>query len=141
MFNLLVVSCHYSARYINSDNYVNKQNTNFKNKIFYLKNNKKRSIINDFMCEMANSGTEDDKISFNNIHFLWKIYLKNKNIPNIILKSEFETIIKERYTYSNNYLTKIKSIYLRNIKLFKKWQNNIVYDMNDEMELVKFMRY
>ena len=136
LFNLLVVSCHYSARYINSDNYVNKQNTNFKNKIFYLKNNTKTSIINDFMCEMANSGTEDDKISFNNIHFLWKIYLKNKNIPNIILKSEFETIIKERYTYSNNYLTKIKSIYLRNIKLFKKfWQNNIVYDMNDEMEI------
>lgn len=136
LFNLLVVSTHYSTRYVNADNYVNKQNTNFKNKIFYLKNNTKTSIIHDFMCEMANSGTEDDKISFNNIYFLWKIYLKKKNIPNIILKSEFETILKNRFTYNNNHLTKIKSVYLRNIKLFKKfWQANVIKDDNDEIEI------
>ena len=136
LFNLLVVSCHYSTRYVNADNYANQRNLIFKNKIFYLKNNTKTNIIHDFMCEMANTGTENDKISFNNIHFLWKIYLKKKNIPNIILKSEFEKIVKEGFCHNNNYLTKIKSIYLRNVKLFKKfWQNNIIYDINDEMEI------
>ena len=68
--------------------------------------------------------------------FLWKIYLKNKNIPNTILKSEFENIIKDKLSNNNNYFTSIKSIYLTKVKLFQKfWQKTIVKDINDSIEI------
>jgi hypothetical protein len=68
--------------------------------------------------------------------FLWKIYLKNKNIPNTILKSEFENIIKEKLENTNNIFTNVQSNYLENVKLFKKfWEVGMQRDMNEEMEI------
>ena len=51
------------------------------------------------------------KISFNDMYFLWKIYLKNKNIPNTILKTEFEEIIKSKLENINNILKIVKVIF------------------------------
>ena len=136
LFNFLVVSSHYSSRYVNADNYVKNRNILFKKKIFYLKNNTKNDCIQDFITNMIEKGSLNDKISINSMFFLWKIYLKNKNIPNTILKSEFENIIKDKLSNNNNYFTSIKSIYLTKVKLFQKfWQKTIVKDINDSIEI------
>ena len=52
LYNLLVVCCYYSTRYINADNYINKGNDIFKKKIFYLKNNTKQDLVNQFKQKM-----------------------------------------------------------------------------------------
>ena len=141
LFNILVVCTHYSTRYINADNYAIQRNNQFKNKIFYLKNNTKGKCIMDFFDVMINKGSDDDKISMNDLFFLWKIYLKNKNIPNTILKSEFEQISRNALIYkcqhnNNIQFIGIKSSYLNKVKLFKKfWQNKITLDENDEIEI------
>ena len=135
LFNFLVVCCHYSARYKDADSYVNKRNINFKNKIFYLKNHTKEDLLTQFINEMINNNI-NHKINFNDMFFLWKIYLKNKNIPNTILKSEFENIIKEKLENTNNIFTNVQSNYLENVKLFKKfWEVGMQRDMNEEMEI------
>ena len=66
---------------------------------------------------------KDDKlkINFNDMYFLWKIYLKNKNIPNTILKTEFEEIIKNKLSNINNIFTNCKSNFLDNVKIFKNF--------------------
>tara|TARA_Y100000287_G_scaffold144572_1_gene119339 strand:- start:2707 stop:4236 length:1530 start_codon:yes stop_codon:yes gene_type:complete len=141
LFNILVVCTHYSTRYINADNYAIQRNNQFKNKIFYLKNNTKGKCIMDFFDVMINKGSDDDKISMNDLFFLWKIYLKNKNIPNTILKSEFDKISRNALIYkcqnnNNIQFLGIKSSYLNKVKLFKKfWQNKITLDENDEIEI------
>ena len=136
LFNILVVCTHYSTQYINANNYAIQRNNQFKNKIFYLKNNTKEKCIMDFSDVMINQGCPNDKISMNDMFFLWKIYLKNKNIPNTILKSEFEQIAKSSLPNNNIQFIGIKSSYLNKVKLFKKfWQNNIILDTNDEIEI------
>ncbi len=135
LFNFLVVCCHYSTRYINADSYVNKRNITFKNKILYLKNNTKENIIGIFLEEMILQST-DNSISLNDIYFLWKIYLKNKNIPNTILKTEFELILKNKLLNNNNNFLDVKSNYLDNVKLFKRfWDVTINRDVDDEIEI------
>lgn len=149
LFNLLVVCSHYSTRYINADNYAQQRNNQFKNKIFYLKNNTKTNCIEHFIRNMINVGTSDNKININDMFFLWKIYLKNKNIPNTILKTEFENIMKNKFHNNNNYFIGLKSSYLKKVKLFKKfWQNKVIKDDNDEIEiselyalLIKWLEY
>lgn len=136
LFNILVVCSHYSTRYINADNYAIQRNNQFKNKIFYLKNNTKQKCIRDFFDVMINQGDANAKISMNDMFFLWKIYLKNKNIPNTILKSEFEQIAKSSLPNNNIQFIGIESSYLNKVKLFKKfWQNNIILDIHDEIEI------
>ena len=135
LFNLLVVSCHYSTRYVNADCYVKKRNVNFKNRIFYLKNNTKDNLVQEFIEKMI---VKDDKlkINFNDMYFLWKIYLKNKNIPNTILKTEFEEIIKNKLSNINNIFTNCKSNFLDNVKIFKKfWNETIERDFDNEIEI------
>ena len=106
LYNFIVVCCHYSARYINADNYINKQKNLLKNKILYLKNNTKEKIVETFIHSMIESEHDtNNKILFKDIYFLWKMYLKQKNIPEILYKTEFESIIREKLNYHyNNFL-------------------------------------
>ena len=87
LFNFLVVCCHYSTRYVNADSYVNKRNDTFKNKNLYLKNNTKEEYNYHIHTRNDIQESENNSISLNDIYFLWKIYLKNKNIPNTDIKN------------------------------------------------------
>ena len=64
---------------------------NFKNKIFYLKNNTKQEFISKFKDTMLVE--ESGQIHIKDMFFLWKIF-KTKNLPNMIYKAEFENILK-----------------------------------------------
>jgi hypothetical protein len=135
LFNFLAVCCHYSARYISANNYVNKGNAILKTKILYLKNNTKEELITKFAEKMLIT-EESHKIHSKDLFFLWKIYLKQQNLPNVIYKLEFETIVKNKLTNSNNFFTGIQSNYLDNTKFLKKfWETQMLKDVNDEIEI------
>jgi len=135
LYNFLVVSCYYSTRYINADKYVNKRNDQFKNKIFYLKNNTKEEFISQFKETMLvqESGGQ---IHIKDMFFLWKIYLKQKNLPNTIYKAEFENILKDTMNSSSYFFIDIKSNYLNNTKMVQKfWREFIIKEMDEELEI------
>jgi hypothetical protein len=135
IFNFLAVCCHYSARYVSAVNYVNKGNAVLKSKILYLKNNTKEELIHTFSEKMLIKGG-NHKIHLKDMFFLWKIYLKQRNIPNIIYKLEFETIIKNKVDNSNNFFTSIKSNYLAGAKFLKKfWITHMLKDNDEEIEI------
>ena len=135
IFNLIVVCCHYSARYINAENYLSKQNTTLKNEIFYIKNTTKEDIIQTFLDSMIQSETNAG-IHIKDIYFLWKIYLKQKNLPNVIYKANFENIIREKLSYTYSNFLGIKSNYLVNVSYFKDFfTNNIILSVNDILEI------
>ena len=137
LFNLIVLCCHYSTRYVNAEKYVLQRNQIFKNKIFYLKNNSKQELVNIFVSEMCNS-SENSSVSMSDMFYLWKLYLKSKKIPNIMFKSEFEELLKNntKINFENNNIKNIESNYLINIKNFKRfWNNNIKFDEGEEIEV------
>ena len=135
LYNLLVVCCYYSTRYINADNYINKVNDIFKKKILYLKNNTKQDLVNQFKQKMIIQESNNN-IHIKDMFFLWKIYLKQQNLPNMIYKSEFENIIKENMTINNNLFLNIKSNYLNNTKIVQKfWNQTISKGVEDELEI------
>ena len=135
LYNLLVVCCYYSTSYINADNYVNKRNDIFKKKIFYLQNNTKQDLINQFKEKMIIQEVNKN-IHIKDMFFLWKIYLKQQNLPNMIYKAEFENIIKENMLNNNNLFLDIKSNYLNNTKIVQKfWNQTISKDVGDNLEI------
>ena len=133
LFNLIVVCCHYSARYINSENYANKQNSTFKSNVFYWKDNSKEDIIKKFIHLMIEKGVTTDFIHFKDIYFLWKIYLKQINMPNMIYKGEFENIIRDQLNYYSNNFIGIKSNYLVNVSYFKEFCHTYILTNTDNV--------
>ena len=135
LYNLLVVCCHYSTIHINADNYISKGPEVFKNKICYLKNNTKEDLINEFKQKMIIQESNAN-IHIKDMFFLWKMYLKHQNLPNMIYKAEFENIMKENMTNDNNLFLNIKSNYLNNTKIVQKfWHQTISKDVEEELEL------
>ncbi len=135
LFNFLVVCCHYSTRYINADKYVDKRNSSFKNNIFYLKNNTKYEFIDKFIIQMTIK-EEAGQIRLKDMFYLWKIYLKQNSLPNMIYKAEFENILREKIENNNSFFTGIKSHYLNNTKLVQKfWNQSIIKDNAEELEI------
>ena len=133
--NFIIVCCHYSTRYIHADNYANKQAINFKEKLFYLKNHTKENIINEFINNIFEK-CSNNNIKWEDIYFLWKFYIKNKNIPNMIYKADFENIIRNNLDHNGNIFINIKSNHLNNVEYFKKFCNdNITTDEDDILEI------
>tara|TARA_Y100000768_G_C23978625_1_gene684437 strand:+ start:1344 stop:2861 length:1518 start_codon:yes stop_codon:yes gene_type:complete len=135
LYNFLVVCCYYSTRYMSADKYVIKRNESFKNKIFYLKNNTKQEFITKFKDTMLveESGGQ---IHIKDMFFLWKMYLKQKNLPNMIYKAEFENILKDTINSSASFFINIKSNYLNNTKMVQQfWHQFITKEIDEELEI------
>jgi hypothetical protein len=154
--DLLCVACHYSTRFTNSDTFLEtKIDEELKNRVLFLKMNTPKTIIDTF-CELyieklppqtnsnnfspnnlSNDATCDFKkmnycITWKNMHFIWKKYISNMGIPNIIFYNTIKNLLKERFEYHepNDTFYNITSKYLPVVSEFIKfWDNSIVYDI------------
>ena len=136
--NLLCVASHYSNRYINSDNFIenNAEDEELKNYAFYIKNKNQIDILNQFcnsyieevVKDTTNSSNDISKIEWKNIHFLWKQFICNNSLPNIIYSNTLKTLLKEKFTYDEkeDIFLNITSKYLPMISEFIHfWQETI----------------
>ena len=126
--NLLCVSAHYSNRYENADNFVEtKLDEEFKNYSYYLKNNTQTEIVNSFSNKFLQS-VSGTKIGWKNLHFIWKQFLSNSNLPNMIYSNVLKSILKETYAYdeTTDSFINITSKYLPiESDFIKFWEKNI----------------
>jgi hypothetical protein len=100
--DLLCVAAHYSKQYENSDKFIeNKCDDELTNYVYYLKNTKQIDIINNFCIKSIKVDDENTgvKIEWKNLHFIWKLYLHNFNLPNMIYSNTLKTILKSKYNY------------------------------------------
>ena len=128
--NLLCVSCHYSNRYENSDNYIdNKSDEELKNYSYYLKNNTQQQIIDNFCLKYIKIDEINNcKIEWKNLHFVWKQFLSSSCLPNMIYSNTLKNIFKERYNYNeiNDSFINITSKYLPiQSDFIKFWETTI----------------
>ena len=101
--DLLCVAVHYSNRYENADTFIDsKADEELKNYSYYLKNITQKEIVEQFsnkFLEQVNNGT---KIAWKSIHFIWKQFLLNSNLPNMIYSNTLKNILKDKFTYEES---------------------------------------
>jgi hypothetical protein len=160
--DLLCVASHYSTRYTNSDNFLEtKIEDELKNRVLFLKMNTPKTIIDAFceqyieqLSKMGGTGsdctmtiastiasTSDNtyhvkkmnySITWKNMHFIWKKFLSNMGMPNIIFFNTIKNILKERFEYdeTNDTFYDVTSKYLPVVSEFIKfWDETIIYDI------------
>ena len=98
------------------------------------KNGGTNKIINDFtkdMLSINNTSGHSTKINTKNMLYLWKLYLENKNLPNIMFINTFKDRLKQEIEYNEESDTfiNVTSKHLPFVSNFLHfWNNNIEID-------------
>ena len=101
--DLLCVAVHYSKRYESSDKFIeNKTDEEFIDYAYYLKNSNQNIIVSEFCNKYIIDTSINIQIEWKNLHFLWKQFLSNSNLPNIIYSNTLKNLLKELYTYNED---------------------------------------
>lgn len=104
--DILCVAAHYSSRHLDSDTFMETTaDEEFKQYTFYLKNNDKKNIIEDFckfsldemsdFNELKNETAEKKALNkslmtWKNMHFIWKHYISQMSFPSIIYSQQLK---------------------------------------------------
>jgi len=140
--DLLCVASHYSQRYNNAENFLNiiKEDRNFHDHVLYLSYTNQEEIIEHFIKECFTMSTNNENtdnidnklsISWKNMHYIWKIYLSNIHIPNMIYSNNLKEFLKLKLNYKEDgdVFINITSKYLPQIRNFLKfWESYIIID-------------
>lgn len=157
--DLLCVSTHYSERYGNADNYLHlKGDEDIKMYVLYFVNNTLNTIINDFISQCIESSNNlynnsqsllnDSEITWKNMHYIWKLYLSNLNIPNMIYSQQLQELLTTKLPYKNDsgslIFINVTSKYLPNVSSFLSfWDKHIIItndsSSDDEYEIDELM--
>ena len=137
ILDIFFVALHYSNRFNNSESYINTcYNFSLKKYTLYLKNNSISDLIEDF----TNNNLiicENSHISSKNIIYLWKLYLKEKNLPNLIFQNTLKSLLKNKLNYEENrdIFTNISSSSLPLVSNFLDFWEKTIIDDEDELSL------
>lgn len=135
ILDIMSVAVHYSKRYGNSDDYILSKKDDYPSikNILYLSSTNKNSIINDFLkTTMIKVENKDVHMSFNEILYVWKIYLFNKNLPNVIFQRELKKLLNDKLDNKDDIYLGITSTYQTFIKnLMHFWRENISNGENE----------
>lgn len=160
--DFLCVATHYSERYTNSDNYLNtKAEDNIRKYAMYFSMNNLDKIIGDFVSQyiepvapaaqssQLNTGsvstsTSISSLSWKNMHYIWKLYLSNNKIPNMVYANNLKVLLKSRLPYNEDgadiIFTNVTSKFLPNVSNFLSfWEKHITIscdtDFDEEYEI------
>lgn len=102
ILDFLIVSIHYSNRYKNSLNYINEECNNVKliDYCNFLNNSSDSLFLTNFIKQFINDNKiictykNDCNISFQNLKYLWNLYLYEKNIISFLSNEQLKEKIK-----------------------------------------------
>ena len=141
--NLLCVAAHYSNRYENSDKFLSmKTDEELSNYAYTLKNITQNDIVNKFVNECLDKTTDEYKIEWKNLHFVWKQFLSNSGMPNVIFSTTLKNLLCESLNYDKetDSFIGVTSKYLPFYKDFLSfWESTITTtntnDFENELEI------
>ena len=98
--DLFCVACHYSTRFNGADEYINKKaGQTLKEYTLFVTSKTQEDIINDFGDSMIDVISESSPsqltyiLKMKDMHFLWKNYMDNLKIPNIVYQSTVKQLL------------------------------------------------
>jgi hypothetical protein len=137
MIDLLCVASHYSQRYGSADGFLQKCSEHkLVEHALFLNKNTTETIIDKFL-EKTITALPSSKINSKNMIFLWKTFLVEQNIPNILFHANLKTILKDKYKYdeeSDSYLD-ITSSHLPVVSKFIKFWDTSIIEYDSELEI------
>tara|TARA_B100001769_G_scaffold271658_2_gene264814 strand:+ start:2375 stop:3880 length:1506 start_codon:yes stop_codon:yes gene_type:complete len=138
--DIICVSSHYSMRYKSSDNFLNQCNeNNLIEHSYYLFKNSTDNIIDNFI-EKSITTCENSVITNKNMLFIWKAFLKEKNLPNILFHETLINILKTKLNYENTTFINITSMILPIVVDFKNYWDKNIYEGDDTYEIDELCR-
>jgi hypothetical protein len=137
IMNLICCSIHYSNRYENGDNFLDKiinMDVDTVQPIYWIKNTTKEHLIDSFISDYIY--TKDGyKISEKDMLFLWKSYIKKYNYINIFTKqTDILTYIASKLKY-NTFFNNVGSHYLPYVQNFKEFWTKFIYSDEGNYEI------
>jgi hypothetical protein len=137
--DILCVACHYSNRYLSSDNFMLKicNDDALVKSVFYLCDIEPVDIVHLFLNEFIQiDNSQESVISWKNMQYMWKQFLELKILPSVMFLNTFKTILIEFMpTYYNAELDIFQGVYCNYFESIQKfmqfWETSIVYDDNE----------
>lgn len=133
--NILCVACHYSNAHGDSDNFLRMREELCDYALFLRNNNTQGSIVDNFCKHCFEENTMEVEshnskvnMSWKNVQYVWKTYIGELNIPNVIYGNSLKALLKLKYKYdeSSDSFPEITSKYLPIISDFILfWQKTI----------------
>jgi hypothetical protein len=137
MLNFLCVAVHYASRFETADMFlVNCSETRLVEHSLFLTKNTPESIVDTFI-EKSLTPCAASSIDTKNIIFLWKKFLDDLSIPNIIFYELLKTILKSKLKYDekNECFVGITSVHLPLVSQFLKFWESTIVECTDENEM------
>jgi len=136
--NLMCVATHYSNRYQNSDNFLNtRSDDDLTNYVYTLRNTTQNGLVQQFIGEFLDKTSDDFRIEWKNLHFIWKQFLSANNLPNVVFSNSLKNILKQyiQYDEDSDSFIGITSKYLPVYKDFIQfWTNTIINTTSNTFE-------
>jgi hypothetical protein len=130
---LMIASVTYSTRYGNSDGYLIQ---NKMDDIFILKQNTPESLITYFLSLYT---TPEGNMSYKDVYFLWKTFLRSKYLPFVISQQNFKLILQQQGICEGDYC-KLTTMLQTNLLKFKHfWDTYMVADEEYSYELLEII--
>jgi hypothetical protein len=143
MFDLLCVSAHYYLRYGSPDHFLSQcGDTELVDYANFLCKNTPDKIVDMFM-ETKISQCPSGKINSKNMLFIWKKFLEERNIPNIIMHGPLKNILKSKISYDEqkDMFMDVTSIHLPVVSQFIHFWDTIIIEEDDtEIEVDELQR-
>jgi hypothetical protein len=135
ILNLICCSIHYSNRYENGDNFLDKTiDTATTSSIYWIKNTTKYNLIDSFVDEYLYP-KDGYKINEKDMLFLWKSYIKKHDYINIFTKhTDVLSHIASKVKY-NSYFTNVGSHYLPYVQNFKDFWTKYIHTDDGNYEI------
>lgn len=134
MLDFLCVSSHYATRYGTSDNFLNNcSELKLVEHAYFLTKNDQDNIISCFIDKsltLCASSVIDSK----NMIFLWKKYLNDLYIPNIIFHESLKNNLKNKIKYNEetDCFTGVTSIHLPIVSQFITFWEETIREIDNE---------
>jgi hypothetical protein len=133
MMDLFCVAKYYSDRYKNADGFLEDKKTEQQlyNHAFFIKDKSPEGLVDNFLEKTIHS-CQGATIKSKNMIFVWKKFLDELNIPNIIFYDTLNNIFKEKLSYNKetDEYNNVTSTYLPVVASFISfWDENMQEDV------------
>ena len=137
ILDIIIVSCHYSNRFLNSDHYITHycHDIAVQDYTLYLKDKTETQVAQEFLTSyiITQDGNNNLNISWNNMYFLWKQYLMTKHYPNFIFKETLKVILMNKLSFDTkkSAFINVSSIHLKYVRFFTEFCDSTISDASN----------
>lgn len=143
--DMLCVAAHYSSRYDTAESYLLEfspmEDDVLQRTVCFLKDRTKENIVNSFVEAYVKDSpaAAPGGISWKNIQYLWKHFLRAQGLPSIIFQQSFKEILvgieRLRYSPETDEFMGVFSDYLPGVNAFVRFWNETTVADDDESDL------